>query len=101
MKTPAEFGDALGKALASSPKSQSVVAGELGVSTSTMSSWKLGQPPALPAMVFALEGALDLPPGHLSRHLGYLPVDEPGPDDPIEAAIVTLRRAIGALRNLQ
>jgi transcriptional regulator with XRE-family HTH domain len=54
--------------------SQRQAAQALGVSQSAISGWTLGDNEPLPATVFAIESKLDLPPGHLSRHLGYVPL---------------------------
>jgi len=45
------------------------------VAQNTISQWLNGAPPGRPAQVFAVERALDLPPGALSGYLGYLPAD--------------------------
>lgn len=69
-----EFGAALTRWLAMSGKTQTAVAKAIGVSTSTLSAWKLGQAePDKPQVTFCLERAIGAPAGELSRHLGYLP----------------------------
>lgn len=78
------FQQALERALAGT--SQAEVARVADVAASTISTWLSRPGAAKPQQVFAVERALDLPPGHLSRHLGYVPVsvDRP-PVDVIEA----------------
>lgn len=44
------------------------------ISGASVSKWVGGNPPA-PGRVFAIEEALDIEPGMLSRLLGYLPAD--------------------------
>lgn len=60
------------------------VARRSGVAQSTISTWTTGGgASASPVTVFAVERALGVPPGHLSRHLGFMPVeacDEPTVD---------------------
>jgi transcriptional regulator with XRE-family HTH domain len=83
---PTKFQQALERALTG--LSQVQVARDAGVAASTVSTW-LGGGGARPEQVFAVERALNLPPGHLSRHLGYVPVtDRPVVDvaEAIEAA---------------
>jgi transcriptional regulator with XRE-family HTH domain len=49
--------------------------GELvGLTGTRISQFESGDVPA-PDLVFRLEAVLDLPPGRLSYHLGFLPVD--------------------------
>jgi transcriptional regulator with XRE-family HTH domain len=49
------------------------VAADLGATQRTVRSWARGERVPPPATVFALERHLNLPPGALSTHLGYLP----------------------------
>lgn len=47
----------------------------LGINQPSVSAWVCDRTvPGDPAMVFLAEVFLSLPPGHLSRSLGYLPV---------------------------
>lgn len=46
---------------------------QLGLTQSAVSSWRVADAVPDTEMVFAVERALKLPPGHLSRHLGYYP----------------------------
>lgn len=55
--------------------SQSELGQLVGVKQSTMSSWVNGVAAPSPDTVFALEAAIKVPPGSLSRHLGYVPLD--------------------------
>jgi transcriptional regulator with XRE-family HTH domain len=50
------------------------VAARLEVTKSQVSRWSKGRDVPAPDQVFAIEEALELPPGSLSRKLGYLPV---------------------------
>jgi len=54
--------------------SLSVLGGLVGVSKSAVAQWESGRSLPVPAKVPALERALDLEPGSLSRLLGYLPI---------------------------
>lgn len=45
----------------------------VNVAQSTIATWLGGKRPGRPEQVFAVEQALDLPPGSLSAYLGYLP----------------------------
>ncbi len=53
---------------------QADVAAQVGVSPQLLSDWKAGRRRPAPVDLFSLERALDLKPGELSRHLGYVPV---------------------------
>lgn len=71
----ARFGDALAEAMRVRQITQAAL-GELldEMRQSSISAWRTGS--ALPPdveTVFRLEKALKLAPGHLSRHLGFLP----------------------------
>jgi len=77
------FKEALTRAMGNLPQVE--VARKAGVAPSTLSTWLSGGG-AKPDQVFAVERALDLPPGNLSRHLGYVPVSEQ-PVASVEAAI--------------
>lgn len=65
------FSDALSAVL---PSDLSSLADTLGVSVRTIRSWARDERRTDPEQVFALEAALGLPPGELSRHLGYVPL---------------------------
>lgn len=67
------FGKALADALAARDWSQRQFAAHYGVTPATISRWCLAQTVPDPPTVFDLERALDLVPGSLSHHLGYLP----------------------------
>jgi transcriptional regulator with XRE-family HTH domain len=69
------FGAALGEAIAVRGVTQRELGRLLGGMTqSAISAWKSGEAEPSTATVFAVERRLELPPGHLSRHLGYLPI---------------------------
>ncbi len=80
------FGDALADALSRLGWTQRTLADALGMSQSAVSHWKAGTSEPLPRTVFAVEETLGLPPGELSRHLGYLPAGDV-PAATVEAAI--------------
>jgi transcriptional regulator with XRE-family HTH domain len=69
------FGDALRRAMSAADLSQGDVAGRIGVRQTTVSEWIQANKEPRYEIVFSLEQALDLPPGALSHHLGYVPVD--------------------------
>lgn len=83
------FGQALGEALAARGMTQSELGARLGFQQGTVSGWVTGlNPPERRQTVFELERALELPPGHLSLHLGYLPPAAAGaPVVDVETAI--------------
>ncbi len=72
------FGTAVAGALAVRDLTQRALADALGVKQPTVSAWLSGESEPASAVVFELERVLELPPGHLSRHLGYLPPDAVG-----------------------
>ena len=47
----------------------------VGVSDDAVRKWTYGNPPTDPQRVFTIERHVEVSPGELSRHLGYLPVD--------------------------
>lgn len=70
------FGAALADALAIRGVYQADLADTLGTTQGTISGWVTGKSePETPEKAFAVERALDLQPGTLSRHLGYVPPD--------------------------
>jgi transcriptional regulator with XRE-family HTH domain len=77
----AAFGDALKAALIASGVTHEQLAarvtGLLGesVTPASVSNWVNGKNEPTRVRMFAIEQTLDLRPGSLSRHLGYLPVD--------------------------
>jgi transcriptional regulator with XRE-family HTH domain len=48
---------------------------QLGLSHTVFTGWRNGDHEPPPTTTFAVERALELPPGFLSIHLGYLPVE--------------------------
>jgi transcriptional regulator with XRE-family HTH domain len=69
------FGEALRLVLADRAMSQQELAESLGLSSqSVVSQWISGVHEPSPSRVFAIERELAVPPGHLSRLLGYLPI---------------------------
>jgi transcriptional regulator with XRE-family HTH domain len=81
------FGSVLEEALAARGRSQSWLAKELGVSAALISHWVTGthEPPW--RRVFQMEALLEVPPGTLSRVLGYLPPEAAAPTVSVEEAI--------------
>lgn len=69
----AGFGRALGDSLSVRRVTQRELADRLGVKQPTVSAWISGDAEPAPEIVFRIEEALELGPGTLSRHLGYLP----------------------------
>ncbi len=77
---------------------QSHVAREAGITPQVLSDWKSGRRTPAPDDLLGLERALDLEPGGLTRHLGWIPVD-PHADRLIEVAseaTQTVRYELGA-----
>lgn len=52
---------------------QPALGGLLGAAQQTVSYWLSGHPPKQPETQFDMERRLELPPGTLSRHLGFVP----------------------------
>lgn len=78
--TPAEagrraFGEALAEAMSIREFTQVQVADLLGMTQSSVSAWRSGIAAPDPDIIFELERMLSLAPGHLSRHLGFLPLE--------------------------
>lgn len=69
------FASALVDAVSVRRVTQKHLADELGTTQPAVSAWTRADAEPAPSTVFALERALELPPGHLSRLLGYLPLD--------------------------
>lgn len=67
------FGAALWAAMQSKDVSQSALARALGRGQSTVSTWIAGNAAPAPDVVFDIERQLEVPPGSLSHHLGYVP----------------------------
>lgn len=70
-----KFGEALAQAMSLRKMTHRRLGEEIGVTQSAISAWKSGAAEPSSRTVFAIERVLQLPPGHLSRNLGYLPVD--------------------------
>ncbi len=73
------FGEALRVALAEREVRQVDLAKAIRTTQSSVSAWVTGAAEPAARTVFMIERVLDLPPGSLSRILGYLPVDVEGP----------------------
>lgn len=72
--TSTPFSEKLTATLAHRGLSQSQVADAMNLTRASVSDWCRGQAVPAPETVFALEVVLGVPPGELSRELGYLPI---------------------------
>lgn len=70
----AAFGHALAEAMRAEDVSRSAVAARADVSPDMVARWMRGMNEPPPWRIFAVEELLRLPPGALSRHLGFVPV---------------------------
>lgn len=76
MSSSADFADRLVELMARRGDiSQQSLADRLGVTRASINDWRRGRAIPAPATIFAIEQALDIRPGELSRTLGYLPLD--------------------------
>lgn len=80
----ANFTEALSRAMDQARLNQSELGRAAGAAPAMLSAWLSGRTAnPEPQKVFAVERALGLRPGSLSRHLGYVPAsDGPPPDQP-------------------
>lgn len=70
------FGDALRSALKVHDMTQEDLAEKLNVRQGNISDWVRGvTSPRDPELTFTVERAIGVPPGSLSTHLGYLPLE--------------------------
>lgn len=69
------FGEALRTARLAAGLNQKALGSALDVTASAVGNWERGIDEPSPARVRQLEEAMDLTPGWLSRHLGYVPLD--------------------------
>ena len=67
---------------------QENLAGSLGTTQSSVSGWINGKYEPAADTVFRIERSLGLEPGHLSRPLGYLPVEPASAAPSVEGAIL-------------
>ncbi len=81
------FGALLAGALRSNGMRQDDLARILGTTQSSVSGWINGKYEPAAETVFAIERALGLEPGHLSRPLGYLPAERGNGPVSVEGAI--------------
>ena len=70
-----EFGHVLAETLGANGLTQVHLAKTLGCTQRSVSAWINGRAEPAAELVFEIERALSLPPGYLSRLLGYLPVE--------------------------
>jgi transcriptional regulator with XRE-family HTH domain len=82
------FGRLLADALKLRSMKQEQLARLLGTTQSSISGWINGKYEPAAGTVFGIERALALEPGHLSRPLGYLPVDAVSTPVGVESAIL-------------
>lgn len=68
-----DFGTELLRALRAKGLTQTKLAAALDGTQSAVSAWVSGDAVPRVDVVFRIEALLDLPPGHLSHRLGYLP----------------------------
>lgn len=100
-----EFAAALREQLRIQNLSQKNLADRVGSGESAVSNWVAGRDEPRPQTVFAIEEALGLQPGTLSRHLGYVPdagwqpipvvaaiLSDPALDDAQRAALIGIYR---------
>lgn len=84
----ARFGRLLAEALKTRGMKQEHLAGALGTTQSSVSGWINGKYEPGAETVFRIERSLALDPGHLSRPLGYLPVEAVSAPASVEGAIL-------------
>lgn len=97
------FGQALREIRQSLKLTQQDMAALLKVEQATFSNWERATVTLEPWQVFEIEKALQVPPGSLSRLLGYLPLPDgdsgPQTDADALAKRMQLRAAMGALQD--
>jgi transcriptional regulator with XRE-family HTH domain len=81
------FGQGLADALAGRNLTQADLGELLSTTQSTISAWINGRSEPEPVTVFAVEEAIGVSPGFLSRLLGYLPLSVVGAPPNVEEAI--------------
>lgn len=99
------FADALQQVMAERGWDQAFVAKRTNYSQQTVSKWLTTlRPPDNPWLVFEIEERLGLPPGYLSRHLGYIPHDaaanpleDPRLDEEMRRTLTSLYRSLIAI----
>ncbi len=84
----ARFGKLLAEALRTRGMKQEHLAGALGTTQSSVSGWINGKYEPSADTVFRMERSLGLEPGHLSRPLGYLPLEAVSAPATVEGAIL-------------
>lgn len=82
------FGKAMSKARQDRDLSQAALGAMVKSNQSTVSSWERGESEPPPDFVFAIETACKVPPGSLSRLLGYMPIIKDVEQD-LECAIMS------------
>lgn len=80
------FGAALAAALRRRGMSQRVLTDLLGrTAQSSVSAWTRGDAVPTPEVVFEIERIIEVPPGHLSQHIGYVPAGAEPPASVVSA----------------
>lgn len=112
----ARFGEALAAAIAVRDMTQRALGEALDLKQPTVSAWLNGESEPASAVVFEAERVLDLPPGHLSILLGYLPPEavdappvtfeqvvtsDPLLDDPAKRGLLAMYRELTSRRVTQ
>lgn len=80
--------------------SQAALGKELGRCQSVISEWELGRSEPPPINVFDMERACGVPPGALSRLLGYVPLEERWGTEDVTSAILADPRLDEAQRRM-
>lgn len=83
----AAFSVALREAMAAREVNSAELARRIGRSASAVSNYTIGRDAPAPAIVFAIEDALEVAGGYLSRILGYCPCEPDGPAGVEEAVL--------------
>lgn len=92
--TTTTFSGALAEAMTARGVTQQQLADGVGVKQNTVSRWVHGEGVPEPAKVFEVERALEIAPGALSMHLGYLPL-------PVTSSPCTVVEAIKSAEELE
>jgi len=71
------FGQALGAAMRAADVKAPQVAAVVDLTADAVRKWLEGRSEPAPLTVFAVERLLEVPPGDISRHLGYVPAESP------------------------
>lgn len=83
-----KFGNVFAETLQVRRKTQMEIAEALGTTQSSVSAWKAGESVPDPETIFQLERELQVPPGHLGQHLGFVPANSTEIPHPARDAIM-------------